>query len=92
MSKYEKETIISFNEAERTANVYTFNAALRRKLETLAQERPTECSIEKRASDYIEGTVPKAWVKIRPPRACNMTDEQRRECGARLVAAQKSRV
>ncbi|MCD8015030.1 MAG: hypothetical protein LUG99_18015 [Lachnospiraceae bacterium] len=31
MSKYEKETIINFNEAEQMANVYTFNAALRRK-------------------------------------------------------------
>lgn len=31
-SKYEKETIINFNEAEDTANIYTFNADLKRRL------------------------------------------------------------
>ena len=70
LSLYEQESVISFNEAEKTANVYTHNKALRRKLEKLAQDRPEECRIDKlshsgRAADYI---IPKAWVKITPPR------------------------
>ena len=32
LSKYEKETIINWNEAENLATVYTFNASLKRRL------------------------------------------------------------
>ena len=30
LSKYEKETIINWNEAENLASIYTFNASLKR--------------------------------------------------------------
>lgn len=30
LSKYEKETVINWNEAENLASIYTFNASLRR--------------------------------------------------------------
>ena len=33
LSKYEKETIINWNEAENLASVYTFNASLKRRLD-----------------------------------------------------------
>ena len=33
LSKYEKETIINWNEAENLASVYTFNASLKRRLQ-----------------------------------------------------------
>lgn len=70
LSLYEQESIVSFTEAEKSANVYTHNRALLRKLEKLARDRPEECRLVKfshdgRAADYI---VPKAWVKITPPR------------------------
>lgn len=32
LSKYEKETIINWNEAENTASIYTFNTDLKRRL------------------------------------------------------------
>ena len=69
-TNYERETIISFNEAESTANIYTHNGALLRKLEKLAQERPEGGRLEKisrfgPAADY---TIPKTWVKINPTR------------------------
>ena len=32
LSKYEKETIINWNEAENLASIYTFNASLKRRL------------------------------------------------------------
>lgn len=38
--KEERETIITYNEAEPTASVYTMNGALIRKLDGLAQSRP----------------------------------------------------
>lgn len=77
LSKEERETIICYNEAEQTASVYTHNRALRRKLEQLAQDRPTERRLEKiscdgQAVDYI---VPKQWVKLNAGR--QWTEEQR---------------
>ena len=34
LTKYEKETIILFNEGEDTANIYTYNASLRKRART----------------------------------------------------------
>ena len=36
MARYEQETIIGFNEEEKTAGIYTHNKVLRQKLEALA--------------------------------------------------------
>lgn len=73
LSKEEQETIICYNEGSQTASVYTHNAALRHKLEQLAQERPDDCRLEQtghngEAVDYI---IPKRWVKITPPRVAS---------------------
>ena len=40
MARYEQETIIGFNEEEKTAGIYTHNKVLRQKLEALARDRP----------------------------------------------------
>ena len=42
LTRYEQETIINFNEEEKTASVYTHNGTMRRRLEQLAQERPED--------------------------------------------------
>ena len=39
-SKYEKETIVNFNEAEQEATIYTFNADLKRRLAEFSQKYP----------------------------------------------------
>ena len=77
LTNYARETIISYNEAEKTANIHTHNKTLRRKLEQLATDRPQECRLEKvsRFEEAADYTVPKAWVKIRPTRILN--EEQR---------------
>lgn len=83
MSRIEQETIINFNEAEATASVYTYNRALRRKLEKLAEERPEECQVVRKgqADDYV---IPKGWIKIKPPR--QLSEEQREVLAARARA------
>lgn len=73
LSLYERETIINYNEGEPTATVYTHNRALRRRLDELAQQSPEDCRVDRvghggAAADY---TIPKAWVKIRPPRVAS---------------------
>lgn len=40
LTKYEKETIILFNEGEDTASIYTYNASLRKRLALFQQEAP----------------------------------------------------
>ena len=40
MARYEQETIISFNEEEKTAGIYTHNKVLRQKLAAHAQQTP----------------------------------------------------
>lgn len=45
LSKLERETIITYNEAEAEAEIYTYHRPLQRKLEKLAQERPEEVKI-----------------------------------------------
>ena len=39
-SKYEKETIVNFNEAEQEATIYTFNADLKRRLCRMERATP----------------------------------------------------
>lgn len=90
LSRYEQETIITYNEEEGRADIYTHNKALLRKLEKLAQERPEECKLGKashggQASDYI---IPKAWVRITPTRILSEAERaQRREAVKRANIA-----
>ena len=40
LTKYEKETIVLFNEAEDKANIYTYNTALKNRLAKFSKENP----------------------------------------------------
>ena len=46
LSKYEKETIINWNEAQDTASIYTFNADLKRRLAEFSRKYPQLCRLE----------------------------------------------
>ena len=54
LSKYEKETIINWNEAEDTASIYTFNADLKRRLAEFSRKYPQLCRLERSTT---EGSV-----------------------------------
>ena len=87
LSRYEQETIISFNEEEQTASVYTHNRALRNRLQKLAQERPTECRLLDtgsggRAADY---SIPTGWVRVRPTRILSEAEREQRRQAARMA-------
>ena len=65
LSKYEKETLISFNEDEGTADIQTYNGSLKRKLLSLCESRPDEAKqirTDQHGGMYF--TVPKKWVKV----------------------------
>lgn len=54
LTKYEKETIILYNEAEPTANIYTYNKALQNRLAKFSRENP-DCA--KLITNYPCGAV-----------------------------------
>jgi hypothetical protein len=43
LTKYEKETIINFNEEEKEVSIYTFNSDLKRRLADYSNRYPTLC-------------------------------------------------
>ena len=47
LSKYEKETIILFNEGEDTAGIYTYNASLKKRLAAFSRKYPDLCRLER---------------------------------------------
>lgn len=75
LTAMERETIITYNNAENTANCFTLSLPVRRRLLQLAEEYPDEVHINKQEEDMIDVDIPKSWVKIRPPR--RLSDEQK---------------
>ncbi|MCD8085027.1 MAG: molecular chaperone [Clostridiales bacterium] len=68
--KYEKETIIHFNERDKEATVYTFNPALKRRLAEFSRKYPTLCFLKRSTDDgSVTYTVEKSRLSIRliPP-------------------------
>ena len=59
LSKYEKETIINWNEAENLASIYTFNASLKRRLADFSRKYPLLCRLDAGGQrDLCAGQVP----------------------------------
>lgn len=83
LSAYERETIINYNDDEKTAVVYTCNQTLRKRMDAIVSERPNDCKRTKENEHHAEYVIPKSWVKIRPNRI--LTDEQK------VIAAERMR-
>lgn len=71
---WERETIITFNDAEKKASYYTCNKARMAQLKELAKEYPDAVKITRDEDWCVEADLPKKWVKIKPPR--KLTEEQ----------------
>ena len=86
----EKETIINFNEGEDYVSVYTFKKSWQKQMIKLAEEYPDECRVvfRPRTDGSMEFYCPKSWVKCpKPPRKCNLTDEQKAALAERLKSS-----
>lgn len=70
LSKYEKETIILFNEGEDTASIYTYNAGLKKRLAAFSRKYPDLCRLER---THTQGGVSyildksRLSVRLQPP-------------------------
>ena len=70
LTKYEKETIILFNEGEDTAHILTYNAKLRNRLAAFSEKYPDLCKPEKSCDQGgVTYTLDKSRLSIRllPP-------------------------
>ena len=79
LTNEEKETIILFNEADKTATVETFQGKIIRRMEKegVIPVRETPEGAKK----YI---VPKTWIKVTPPKKMNLSDEQKQAIADRF--------
>lgn len=63
LSLLEQETILLYNQAEQTADIYTHDPKLMKKLSALSKEYPKQV-IKKDAHNFV---VPKNCVSVRKP-------------------------
>lgn len=69
LSNYEKETVGLWNEAEKTASIYTYNATLKAQLLGLCGDYPEQ--VRQTGDNGYGGMtfeLPKKWIKVTPPR------------------------
>ena len=68
LTKYEKETIVLFNEGEDKATIYTYNAGLRNRLAAFSKKYPDLCNWK---SPAIRAGFPMFWTSPDCPFVCN---------------------
>jgi hypothetical protein len=80
LSKVEQETVINYNEAELTADIYTHNARLKQRLQEIAEQFPEECCFV-RDNDYggVTYRISKALIQVRKPYSKERREMLRRQ-------------
>lgn len=95
LTSAERETIIVFDEERKQAVVTTFNPRFLNQLERLAGERPDDVKFVKhivpedcaRSGEYL---IPKAWIKIKPPRQLSEEQIEELKQRGRALAARRT--
>ncbi|MDD6449518.1 MAG: hypothetical protein PUF78_07350 [Lachnospiraceae bacterium] len=82
LSNYEKETIISFNAAEKQAILYTRDQKVMRKLDDLVCRFPEMYHLDSQSDTDKTYSFPKSCVSYRKPRM--LTEEQREKARERM--------
>ena len=77
------ETIINYNQDEKTASCYTHDKALIKKLNDFCAKSP-DIYREKTEGDSSTYILPKKWIKIKFPR--QLSDEKRAELKVRALS------
>ena len=87
LTKYEKETVLLYNQSRDPVTICTYDPGLRRRLREFAARHPELCRrVDKQKySDYAEYEIQKDRVSIRllPP----MSDEKRKAASEKAKAA-----
>lgn len=72
---YEQETVITIDPSEKRAYVYSCIPVTMRKLESLSEHEDVIIKLDDTVGFMI--SCPAKWIKIKPPRKSNMTEEQK---------------
>lgn len=80
----EREIVARYDEESRAWTIYATSERTRQLLEEFIAERPLEAKLSHRDEQSITITVPKEWVRIKPPAKQNLTEEQREERRERM--------
>ena len=88
LSKLEQETIILFNEEEKTAECYTCNKRIMSRLDKLVQDG-REITLTKQDEYSKTYVFPKKWVKINPTRI--LSEESKEKMRTKLEKARNAR-
>lgn len=97
LTSAERETVITFDEERKQAVVTTFNPRFLNQLERLAGERPDDVKFVRhivpedcvRSGEYL---IPKAWIKIKPPRQLSEKQIEELKQRGRALAARRAEV
>ena len=93
ITKPEMETVITFNEYDENAIVFTYNKRLISRLNKLIEDGETSVKMNRINSEYDDKSmtyeVPKKWIKVNPPRKVNLTEEQRAARSERMRKARE---
>jgi hypothetical protein len=94
LTNIERETIITFNAAEDTAEIYTADPVYIRKLDKLCEQFPDTYKFmeelsAKRCKESKTYSMPKRLVKFRSPVTREISEEQREALAERLRKARE---
>lgn len=96
LTNIERETIINFNAAEDTAEIYTADPVYIRKLDKLCEQFPDtykfmEDLSAKQCKESKTYSMPKRLVKFRSPVTREISEEQREALAERLRKAREAK-
>ena len=83
LSRYEMETLISYNADEQTATVYTRDKVVMRKLDRLATDFPNTYKLIGQTDIDKTYSMPKSYVTYRKPR--KISDEQKEQARRKML-------
>ena len=86
-TRYEQETIISFNAGEQIATVYTRDKAVMRKLDGLVKTFPAVYKLTGQTEHDKTYSMPKSHISYRKPR--NISEEQREQARQQMKQINK---
>jgi len=82
LTRYEMETVVNYNEEQRTASVYTHNNRLIHKLMDSCKRFPDLFKLEQEQGQAKTFIIPKKYISIRQPKI--MTAEQKQQAQERM--------
>ena len=77
LSRYEQETVVSYNAGEQSATLYTRDKAVMRKFDMLVAKFPDTYKLIRQDEVSKTYSFPKSFVSFRKPRAVSIEQRER---------------